>query len=131
MKKACTRAGFWLIGGRSAAEAATTTTTVAAAESTATTTASAMASAVAAGQAVDAGAGRIGLSTGLHRFAARQVQACKLCCLERVDVARQFVAITGASFALIATLALTFRTRRTLLTVCARSLTLATALMAT
>ena len=71
--------------------------------------------AAAAGQAVDAGAGRVRLATGAHGLAVGQVQARKLCGFERVNVAWQFVAIAPATV-LTATLAATgwttaFRTR--------------------
>lgn len=74
--------------------------------------------AAAAGQAVDAGAGRIRLAAGAHGLAVGQVQARKLCGFERVNVAWQFVAIAPATVltATLTTLAATgwttaFRTR--------------------
>ena len=85
----------------SAAKAAATTTT--ATEATATAVAAptaAVTAAVAAGQAVDAGACRVRLAAALDRLAAGQVQASKLGRLERVDVARQLVAIATATFLL-------------------------------
>ena len=50
-----------------------------------------------AGQAVDAGAGRVGLTAGAHGLAVGQIQTRKLCGFERVDVAWQFVTIITAT----------------------------------
>ena len=100
-----------------AAIASTVATAVAA-----TATAATMA-ATTAGQAVDAGAGRIGLAAGANGLAVRQVQTRKLRGVQGVDVARQLVAIvasavliTGVFAAAVATLwaatwTATFRTR--------------------
>lgn len=51
--------------------------------------------ATAAGQAVDAGAGRVGLAAGTHRLAVGQIKARKLCGLQGVDVAWQFVIVVA------------------------------------
>lgn len=60
------------------------------------------------GEAVDAGAGRVGLAAGLDRLAARQVELGELRGLERIDVARQLVTIAQAAIAVgIAVTALT------------------------
>ena len=100
--------------------AETATTTVATAAVATTTVALAT-----CGQAVNAGAGGVGLTTGLDGLAARQIQLGKLRGLERVDVAWQFVVVTwtaitvllavGVALAARATLALTltFRARAT------------------
>jgi len=94
--------GLFLFVNRcgSATEAtATTATTVTAPVATTvstTPTAAAMA-ATAAGQAVDAGAGRVRLTAGADRLAVGQVQACKLCGLQWVDVTWQFIAIVAAA----------------------------------
>ena len=74
--------------------AVTTAAAVAVATATETTTTTAVALAT-GGHAVDAGAGRVGLTAGFDRFAARQVESGELRGLERVDVARQLVAITA------------------------------------
>jgi hypothetical protein len=100
--------------------AETATTTVATAAVATTTVALA-----ACGQAVNAGAGGVGLATGLDGLAAWQVQLGKLRGLERVNVARQFIVVAGTAItvlvavllpvgvtlAALATLALTFRAR--------------------
>ena len=98
-----------------------TAAAVAATETTAPTTV-ALAT---GGQAVDAGAGRVGLAAALDRLAAWQVELGELRGLERVDVAWQFVVVTwtaitvllavGVALAARATLALTltFRARAT------------------
>jgi len=77
------------------------------------------------GQAVNAGAGGVGLPASLDRLTAWQIQLGKLRGLERVDVARQFVVVTwtaitvllavGVALTALATLALTltFRARAT------------------
>jgi len=73
---------------------ATTTATTKAAVSTAATTATATASAaVAAGQAVDAGACRVGLTAGANGIAVGQIQARELGGFQGIDVAWQLVAI--------------------------------------
>ena len=79
-----------------------------------------MAAAVAAGQAVDAGACRVRLTAALDRLAAGQVQTGKLRGFQRVNVAWQLVAIATAALvlwaltsvtpALIASWALTTKT---------------------
>jgi hypothetical protein len=55
----------------------------------------------AGGQAVDAGAGGVGLAAGLDRLATGQVQLGELRGLERIDVARQFIAIARAAIAVL------------------------------
>ncbi len=88
---------------RSAKASATTATAVAAKTTTAATVALAT-----GGEAVDAGAGRVGLAAGLDRLAARQVQLGELRRLEGVDVARQLVTIARTAIAVgIAVTALT------------------------
>jgi hypothetical protein len=53
--------------------------------------------ATAAGQAVDAGAGRVGLAAGANGLAVRQVQTRKLRGFQGVDVAGQFIAIVASA----------------------------------
>ena len=84
-------------GYRSATKTAAVATaaiaaTIATAIATTTTTTTTMAAAP-AGQAVDAGAGRVRLAAGAHGLAVGQVQACKLRGLQRIDVAWQLVTI--------------------------------------
>jgi hypothetical protein len=59
-----------------------------------------MATAVAAGQAVDAGACRVRLTAALDRLAAGQIQTGKLRGFQRVNVAWQLVAIATAALVL-------------------------------
>jgi hypothetical protein len=92
------------------------------------------------GQAVNAGAGRVGLAARLDRLAARQVQLGKLRGFERINVARQLITVAwttvtvGIAVAALAALAwpalalaLAFRTRTACLlrTVLARTLAIA------
>jgi hypothetical protein len=82
-------------GYRSATKtAAVATAAIAAtiASAIASTTTATMAAAP-AGQAVDAGAGRVRLAAGAHGLAVGQVQACKLRGLQRIDVAWQLITI--------------------------------------
>lgn len=51
--------------------------------------------ATAAGQAVNAGSGRVRLTAAAHRFAVGQVQARKLCGFQGVNVTWQFIAIVA------------------------------------
>ena len=50
-----------------------------------------------AGQAVDAGACRVGLTTVAHGLAVGQIQTRKLCGFERINVAWQFIAILATT----------------------------------
>lgn len=77
-----------------AATAAAISTSIAPTVATAVTTTATMA-ATAAGQAVDAGAGRVGLAAGAHGLAVGQIKARKLCGLQGVDVAWQFVIVVA------------------------------------
>jgi hypothetical protein len=62
-----------------------------------------------AGQAVDAGAGRVWLAAGAHGLAVGQIKTRKLRGFERVDVAWQFVAIVTATVLVAAALTTTAR----------------------
>jgi len=103
MKKAACAAFFVVLKHcvRSATERAATTTTAptttaAAVTTTATATATATAlAATASRQAVDAGACRVGLATGVVAAARLIAARSKLIRHQGVDVARQFVAITA------------------------------------
>jgi hypothetical protein len=81
----------------SATKAAATTAAIstAIASTVATAVAATTMAATAAGQAVDAGAGRVGLAAGAHGLAVGQVKARKLCGLQGVDVAWQFVIVVA------------------------------------
>ena len=107
-----------------ASAAATITTTV-----TAAVAATATMTATTAGQTVDACAGRVRLAAGAHGLAVGQVQACKLCGFQWINVAWQFVAVVAA--AVLTTLAALTTTGwatafRTWTTRCGTALTVAT-----
>jgi hypothetical protein len=76
-----------------------------------------------AGEAVDAGACRVGLAAGAHGLAVGQVQACKLRGFQWINVARQFVAVVAAAVLTTTGWATAFRTWTTR---CGTALTVAT-----